>query len=204
MIRQEDLRIEIYRDAGVVAGTTCSDPDYAMKITHLPTGLSVEQRGREPQESELVIKDRLLRTLTADVARSASADETDLGPFDDHKINVSPGWWPLLAEAHRRLSAVYPGYTIGQVKEKWGGLRIYVDAGQDVAPWAQISDIVNDLEDRSFTTCELCGQPGVRRGGGWIKTLCDDDAGGAEPVAMWEKRVGTVTWRGFGEPPQGV
>ena len=23
-------------------------------------------------------------------------------------------------------------------------------------------------------TCEMCGKPGEKRGGGWIKTLCDE------------------------------
>lgn len=37
----------------------------------------------------------------------------------------------------------------------------------------QLSDIIDIAEVQSYTTCETCGNPGERRGGGWIKTLCD-------------------------------
>jgi hypothetical protein len=31
-------------------------------------------------------------------------------------------------------------------------------------------------EPPRYRTCEVCGQPGKRREGGWIKTLCDEHA----------------------------
>ena len=62
-----------------------------------------------------------------------------------------------------------------QVKEKFGTLRFYADYGEDYED--EIEDLIHQAEVRSSKTCEECGQPGVTRPGGWIKTLCDDCVG---------------------------
>lgn len=36
-------------------------------------------------------------------------------------------WYPAISEAHRQLTSLIPGYNIGQIKEKFGGLRYYFD-----------------------------------------------------------------------------
>lgn len=78
-----------------------------------------------------------------------------------------PGWMslviPVLDACERN------GVAIEQIKQKFGGLRVYTsevnaeaDAAIDVAAAA------------SFKTCEECGEPGARRvDHGWITTLCD-------------------------------
>lgn len=58
--------------------------------------------------------------------------------------------------------------TIVQIKEKFGGLRFYVNAAPLV-----VHDAIFAAEQRSFYVCEKCGLPGTRRGGSWIKTLCN-------------------------------
>lgn len=55
-----------------------------------------------------------------------------------------------------------------QVKEKFGGLRFYVDNCDDY-----VQGVVAMAESMSYRICEVCGNVGTRRGGGWIKTLCD-------------------------------
>ena len=55
-----------------------------------------------------------------------------------------------------------------QVKEKFGTLRFYYGGGDDV-----IEGMVMMAESLTHRTCEECGCPGERRGGGWIKTLCN-------------------------------
>jgi hypothetical protein len=57
---------------------------------------------------------------------------------------------------------------VAQVKEKWGGLRFYVDGADDYVRGA-----IDLAESMSFRTCEVCGNKGQRRSGGWIRTLCD-------------------------------
>ena len=58
-----------------------------------------------------------------------------------------------------------------QVKEKFGGLRFYINGGDDFVEGA-----IALAESLSLRTCEECGAPGSRRSGGWIRTLCDSHA----------------------------
>ena len=61
---------------------------------------------------------------------------------------------------------LYP--KAAQVKEKYGGLRVYMTRGTD-----EIYDLIEEAEALSYKTCEVCGKPGEERPGGWIHTLCD-------------------------------
>jgi hypothetical protein len=66
-----------------------------------------------------------------------------------------------------------PQVVASQVKEKFGTLRFYYSGGDD-----HIDGLVSMAESMSGVTCEVCGSPGVARGGGWIRTLCDLHAEG--------------------------
>lgn len=91
---------------------------------------------------------------------------------------VGPGWYRLLTELHAELVAVAPTYRVIQLKEKFGRLRVYVTAPDEV--FEQVNALISMAEDTSATTCEFCGKPGTQTGRlGWIKTLCDDCPTGA-------------------------
>lgn len=62
-------------------------------------------------------------------------------------------------------------FEVLQVKEKFGGLRFYVNHRTE-AIWGRIEE----AELESLQTCESCGLPGGRREGGWIRTLCENHA----------------------------
>ena len=66
---------------------------------------------------------------------------------------------------------VVPQVTLDQVKEKFGTLRFYYTGGDDV-----IDGMVTMAESISGVTCEECGSPGKRVGGGWVTTLCEAHA----------------------------
>jgi thiamine biosynthesis protein ThiC len=98
---------------------------------------------------------------------------------------VGAGWHPLLERLHAQLLDVVPGYTVAQVKEKFGGLRVHLDYGDRFestddqrARAAQAETLVEAAEDESERTCEYCGRPGEPRPGGWVKTMCDGCHGG--------------------------
>lgn len=56
-----------------------------------------------------------------------------------------------------------------QVKEKFGGLRFYMDAATE-----SMYKAIGEAEDACDRTCEECGEPGtLRTDRGWIQTLCD-------------------------------
>jgi hypothetical protein len=55
-----------------------------------------------------------------------------------------------------------------QVKEKFGGLRVYFSGGDDY-----VSGLVSMAEAMSYKICEVCGEKGYPNKSGWIVTLCD-------------------------------
>lgn len=57
--------------------------------------------------------------------------------------------------------------VVEQVKEKFGTLRFYTTGGDDY-----IHGLISMAESMSGVTCESCGNPGERRGGGWVHTYC--------------------------------
>lgn len=63
---------------------------------------------------------------------------------------------------------------IDQVKQKYGGLRFYVDPRKCSA---EFDAVIMDAQRRSFTVCEECGEPAtVRDDRDYIRTLCDQHA----------------------------
>jgi hypothetical protein len=74
---------------------------------------------------------------------------------------------PLVAEFEQASSSQF---EVLQVKEKFGGLRFYVNCRRNEA----IRQRIGIAADESFRTCEICGQPGTLREARCIKTLCDE------------------------------
>jgi hypothetical protein len=77
---------------------------------------------------------------------------------------------PLVAEFEQETGSQF---EVLQVKEKFGGLRFYVNCRRNEA----IRQRIGIAADESFRTCEICGQPGTLREKRSIKTLCDEHAG---------------------------
>lgn len=88
---------------------------------------------------------------------------------------VGAGWLPLLREACMKIESLALNLpeeerpVVGQIKEKFGELRFYVDCGTD-----EIHRIAAEAERQSRRFCEQCGCLGELRNGRWLKTLCDD------------------------------
>ena len=55
-----------------------------------------------------------------------------------------------------------------QVKEKYGGLRVYFTGGDDY-----VKGVIGMAEEYSYKVCEVCGNAGKPNKDGWITTLCD-------------------------------
>lgn len=93
-------------------------------------------------------------------------------------LAIGPGWWTIIESLCSQIqhhidwknkqSEVVAQVTVNQIKEKFGGLRFYYSGGDDA-----IDGMVRMAESWAAYSCETCGTPGERRGGGWIKTLCD-------------------------------
>jgi len=116
--------------------------------------------------------------------------------FEEHFDDVGPGWRPILESLNAcfqyAFRAGYKGQEakreallkIIQVKEKFGGLRIYLNHTKlphDLSQ--QLADYIMMAEAMSFTMCEQCGAvegterrspngPGRLSRSGWVKTYC--------------------------------
>ena len=85
---------------------------------------------------------------------------------EDGKVFVGRGWHSLIDEAFD-LIGQNPGTMVVDIKEKWGGLHIYIDYVRD-----PLFDQIEEICDRSYKICEFCGRKGEQRDIGWVKTLC--------------------------------
>jgi len=90
-------------------------------------------------------------------------------------VYCDEGWFPIISLLCRNIQAridwrpEIPQVTVEQIKEKFGEWRFYYDGGDDY-----IGGMVTMAEAVSEITCERCGDRGVLRQGGWLKTLCDE------------------------------
>ncbi len=83
--------------------------------------------------------------------------------------SVGKGWAPLINRVFDKLETIKGSIKIVQVKEKWGGLRIYTDYSNK-----ELDKVIYDIEHESLEVCEVCGQPGKLRGSNWYYTSCDE------------------------------
>jgi len=108
-------------------------------------------------------------------------------------IECDDGWYNPLLKMVKKVSLLNKichekGYKIvsHQIKEKFGGLRVYWDIGSN-EEWdsdfvdtmtSLMDDVVNTAEEDCWNTCELCGivhseETPIHSTKGWIKRLCD-------------------------------
>lgn len=85
-------------------------------------------------------------------------------------FNCDSGWNELLKELIEDLIKLGWNKQVCQVKEKFGGLRFYINEGSD-----EIYDRIIKAERDSYKTCEKCGKEGeLRNDLGWYLTLCPE------------------------------
>lgn len=63
--------------------------------------------------------------------------------------------------------------TIAQLKEKFGGLRFYLDYCSNNI-FDDVCNFIAAAEKQSTKTCEFCGKEGlIKSQRGWLKAVCD-------------------------------
>ena len=86
-----------------------------------------------------------------------------------HYCSCGDGWLQMIHDLISELIAAGWDKQICQIKEKFGGLRFYINAGSD-----EVWTIISNYESLSYKVCETCGEQGeLRNDIGWYRTLCD-------------------------------
>lgn len=101
-------------------------------------------------------------------------------PISLFSIECNLGWYDLInnvchaIDQHEKNiftknNTDYEPVKFTQVKEKFGGLRIYYTGGDDF-----VEGLVYMAESFSYNICEVCGNKGKVNKGSWVATLCDN------------------------------
>lgn len=96
-------------------------------------------------------------------------------------LDCGDGWFDLIWETCEKLKPmVSDDFRFSQVKEKYGGLRMYWNdnskAFRPPGHWDKISKIISKAEEKSETICELCGKPSTirRTESDWLYNCCNE------------------------------
>ena len=90
---------------------------------------------------------------------------------DSDFFQVSLGWNLIIKNLIQDLIKLGWNKEVIQVKEKFGGLRFYINEGTD-----EIHQRIGQAELESMKTCEITGKLGkIRTDIGWHRTLCDEE-----------------------------
>ena len=91
-------------------------------------------------------------------------------------ISVGDGWFPLIDQLckslqHETDKCNAPQVIAAQVKEKFGGLRFYVNSANETQ-----FNYIEFAEALSYKICEECGTMNqvITEGPGWIQSLCKE------------------------------
>lgn len=85
-------------------------------------------------------------------------------------FQVGPGWYELISELLSKIkkTKLNSKFIIVQVKEKFGGLRVYTQHAND-----EQLELIEEYEKKSYEVCEDCGKPGTMRTDDWHHVTCD-------------------------------
>ena len=111
--------------------------------------------------------------------------EEDLPEFFSHATadDIPVGWLGIV----RTLAVQLPAKDyISQIKEKFGGLRVYYHIRDVVDPTLPVDvtiaweAAIRQAEKAASKTCEDCGKPGTMISpGGWLRISCEEHVKGA-------------------------
>lgn len=103
--------------------------------------------------------------------RAISGDDTSMRRWYSYMspVNLDEAIKKAVEEKQfRKVPDSVSQVVVSQVKEKFGGLRFYVNGGD-----REVYAMISMAESMSYRTCEVCGSPGKSNSHGWITTLCE-------------------------------
>ena len=88
---------------------------------------------------------------------------------DARYFGVGEGWYSIIKDLIIELIDMGWDKRIIQCKQKFGGLRFYIETYPE-----ESAAIITKYERLSFETCEKCGEKGeAKKINGWAHTLCE-------------------------------
>lgn len=95
-------------------------------------------------------------------------------------FSCGDGWLQIIDELSRELEKFNSDgkerVVAAQVKEKFGGLRVYLwtdDLSKEEG--LRVDELVSAAEERAGATCESCGKPSENKAVmGWYSTTCNE------------------------------
>lgn len=104
-------------------------------------------------------------------------------------IDVGRGWYPILIALDAELTDIDPDLRYVQIKERYGGLRVYTTKPSP-ENWSAVRRAKRRAQSAALATCESCGRAGTMHSRlGWYRTLCGSCAAESEYVLVPDQRM---------------
>ena len=121
---------------------------------------------KRKRRAEILLMNRAVkRGRDAVVARVVKANDRQPTTWELERIES------IMERGEEEVPECVPHIEVHQIKEKFAGLRFYFQGGDDTV-WG----MVRMAEAWAGDVCEVCGNRGKQRPGGWVRTLCDEHA----------------------------
>lgn len=86
-------------------------------------------------------------------------------------VSLPNGWYSVVWDCCARIHGCAPETRVNQIKEKFGGLCIYLE---HAAP-DEVREIINRAVKQCARICQVCGKPGaLGQKRGWASTRCEE------------------------------
>lgn len=90
---------------------------------------------------------------------------------EDFYFECNDGWYKIIFDLSKEITAKTNKCHAVQVKEKFGGLRYYIEWTEDDGIYPSIdedtaraiSDLIFKAENKSYLVCEICGENKTRK-----------------------------------------
>lgn len=103
------------------------------------------------------------------------------GPYKSivTNIGIRPGWYKIVTDLLDKINEYNKEddlVSILQIKEKFGGLRVYTYFSNNVSDLIkeEIQDLIDEASKKASTTCDICGCSGAMLSTKqWMRTTCE-------------------------------
>lgn len=149
--------------------------------------------------------DKAYPTVCRHVYRDTKvAPEGGYDSFDAYGWEFGKGWTVPIEKLTKTLSEISPHIYYAQVKQKFGGLRAYLNYDKEWTPTEDqakaIRAAIDLAEKECYETCESCGKPGrCISSNHWYYTSCNDCIKADIEAMLKRSREACYTDEGYAE-----